>query len=49
MSKYTVGGLFSGIGGLELAFQEAGFKISWSRVIILFIIIFSLCILKILL
>ena len=31
MSKYTVGGLFSGIGGLELAFQEAGFKISWSN------------------
>ena len=31
MSRYTVGGLFSGIGGLELAFENAGFKISWSN------------------
>ena len=31
MSKYTVGGLFSGVGGLELAFEMAGFKVSWSN------------------
>ncbi len=30
-SKLTVGGLFSGIGGLELAFQNKGFKIAWSN------------------
>ena len=31
MSKYTVGGLFSGVGGLELAFEMAGFEVSWSN------------------
>ena len=29
--KYTVGGLFSGIGGLEKAFELADFKISWAN------------------
>ena len=28
-NKFTVGGLFSGVGGIELGFKEAGFKISW--------------------
>jgi len=29
MSKLTVGGLFSGIGGIELGLQRAGMKIEW--------------------
>ena len=28
---FTVGGLFSGIGGIELGFEQAGFKIEWSN------------------
>ena len=28
---FTVGGLFSGIGGIETGFEKAGFKISWSN------------------
>jgi DNA (cytosine-5)-methyltransferase 1 len=28
---YTVGGLFSGVGGIELGFEQAGFKIEWSN------------------
>ena len=28
---HTVGGLFSGIGGIELGFEQAGFKILWSN------------------
>ena len=31
MSKPTVGGLFSGVGGIELAFSKAGFAISWAN------------------
>jgi len=27
----TVGGLFSGVGGIELGFQKAGFELSWSN------------------
>ena len=27
----TVGGLFSGVGGIELAFERAGFEINWSN------------------
>ena len=30
--KYTVGGLFSGVGGLEKAFELADFKISWAKI-----------------
>ena len=28
---YTVGGLFSGIGGIESGFEKAGFKTLWSN------------------
>ena len=28
---FTVGGLFSGIGGIETGFEKARFKISWSN------------------
>lgn len=31
MSKFTVGGLFSGVGGIELGFEKAGFEILWSN------------------
>ena len=31
MSKLTVGGLFSGVGGIELAFRQAGFDITWAN------------------
>ena len=30
-SAYTVGGLFSGIGGIELGFLKNGFKVLWSN------------------
>jgi len=30
-SHLSVGGLFGGIGGIELGFQKAGFKISWAN------------------
>ena len=29
--KFTVGGLFSGVGGIEKAFVQAGFSISWAN------------------
>ena len=29
--SYTVGGLFSGVGGIELGFQKSGFQISWAN------------------
>jgi DNA (cytosine-5)-methyltransferase 1 len=29
--KYNVGGLFSGVGGIELGFQKAGFNIQWAN------------------
>ena len=28
-NKYTVGGLFSGVGGIEQGFENNGFSISW--------------------
>jgi len=30
-SKLTIGGLCSGVGGIELAFKNAGFNISWAN------------------
>ena len=30
-SKLTIGGLCSGVGGIELAFRNAGFNISWAN------------------
>ena len=29
--KLSVGGLFSGIGGIELGFEKAGFSIEWAN------------------
>ena len=29
--KFTVGGLFSGVGGIELGFMQAGFKVLWAN------------------
>jgi DNA (cytosine-5)-methyltransferase 1 len=29
--NYTVGGLFSGVGGIELGFEKAGFDILWAN------------------
>ena len=30
-NKFSVGGLFSGIGGIEAGFEKAGFTISWAN------------------
>ena len=30
-NKFTVGGLFSGVGGIELGFEQAGFKTLWAN------------------
>ena len=30
-NKFSVGGLFSGIGGIEEGFEKAGFAISWAN------------------
>ena len=29
--KYTVGGLFSGVGGIELGFKKSGFNVLWAN------------------
>ena len=29
--NYNVGGLFGGIGGIELGFKKAGFPVSWAN------------------
>ena len=29
--KFTVGGLFSGVGGIELGFEKSGFDIIWAN------------------
>ena len=29
--NFTVGGLFSGVGGIELGFEKAGFEIAWAN------------------
>ena len=31
MSRITVGSMFAGIGGIDLAFQKAGFKVIWAN------------------
>ena len=31
MNKLKVGGLFSGVGGIELAFRNTGYEVSWSN------------------
>lgn len=31
MENYKVGGLFSGIGGIELGFEKSGFQVSWAN------------------
>jgi len=31
MNSFTVGGLFSGVGGVELGFQQAGFETAWAN------------------
>ena len=31
MKNYKVGGLFSGVGGIELGFMNQGFDIAWAN------------------
>ena len=31
MGKHKVGGLFSGVGGIELGFEKSGFEIVWAN------------------
>ena len=31
MKNYSVGGLFSGVGGIELGFEKAGFNVLWAN------------------
>ena len=31
MSTMTVGSLFAGIGGIDLGFEQAGYKIAWAN------------------
>jgi DNA (cytosine-5)-methyltransferase 1 len=31
MNNYKIGGLFSGVGGIEYGFEKAGFKVAWSN------------------
>ena len=31
MKNYSVGGLFSGVGGIELGFEKAGFDVIWAN------------------
>ena len=31
MEKFTIGGLFSGVGGIELGFKQAGFDTVWAN------------------
>ena len=31
MSKLKIGSLFAGIGGIDLAFAQAGFEIVWAN------------------
>ena len=38
MKKFTVGGLFSGIGGIELGFEKAGFDVIWFGIFVVVVV-----------